>query len=103
MKKEYKNFGRVKISPYIYYVIMRKDKYKMKNEMKKFEDYKKDCMIMVHDVYETEDLQEGGSFHEEWEEIVGATNLHELTDVLIYSEFADHETREWAFQNVQFS
>ena len=25
MKKEYKNFGRVKISSYIYYVIMRKD------------------------------------------------------------------------------
>lgn len=33
MKIEYKNFGRVNISSYIYYVIMRKDKYKMKNEM----------------------------------------------------------------------
>ena len=30
MKIEYKNFGRVNISSYIYYVIMRKDKYKMK-------------------------------------------------------------------------
>ena len=32
MKKEYKNFGRVKISSYIYYVIMRKDKRHMKKQ-----------------------------------------------------------------------
>jgi len=35
MKIEYKKFGRVKISSYIYYVIMRKDKYKMKVKSRK--------------------------------------------------------------------
>jgi hypothetical protein len=74
-----------------------------KQVMKKFEDYKKDCIEMVLEVMDTEYLQEGGYFQDEWEEIVGATNLYELTEVLIYSEFIDHETQEWVFQNVELS
>ena len=71
--------------------------------MKKFEDYKKDCIEMILEVMDAEDLQEGGYFQDEWEEIVGATNLYELTEVMIYSEFIDHETQEWVFQNVELS
>ena len=71
-------------------------------EKKSFQEYKNDCIEMVLDVMDTEDLQEDSWFYESWVVIQNATNLHELTDELMYTEFQDQETQDWAFNNVEF-
>lgn len=89
MKKEYKNFGRVNISSYIYYVIMRKDKRVMKYVIKVWSD-EFDREEGFSTKYEAkslglETLEEIKSFVEQWysnevEELLGSIEIIGVDD-----------------------